>query len=123
MVELIFIITFFCLGVKLITSERDMIFKGFGKFRKRLPSFLSYPLGECPACMASIYGTILYWVMILHTYKKECLTDVLNSLRWDVFAWIVVVICSAFLNNLLWYLYKILKYEYKHRYKDGKDNQ
>lgn len=29
------------------------------------PEWIRYPLSQCPPCMASVYGTLLYWPMII----------------------------------------------------------
>ena len=49
--------------------QEGMIFEKFGKLLtkdtkkpKKIPYFWSKPLGTCPICMASIYGTLIFWL-------------------------------------------------------------
>lgn len=69
------------------------------KKRARIPKWLQKPLYACPTCMASIWGTVGYFVGVI------ALQDVL-PLSWAVIAfWPVYVVCLAGLNSVIIGLY------------------
>ena len=49
------------------------------------------PIWGCPACMASIWGTAVYWIGAEMNYWPG-----------DLFGWVVSCLGACFLNALLW---------------------
>lgn len=64
------------------------------------PDWLRYPLSQCPPCMASIYGTILYWVAILLSDNVMAWTA--HAMLATLFFWIVFCLALAALNKYVY---------------------
>ena len=41
--------------------QQGMIFKKYGEWIKTLPILLKKPLGDCPTCMSSTFGSVFFW--------------------------------------------------------------
>lgn len=84
MIELLIINSLIIWGVYASIQE-DMIFEKIGNWIRghkivslpgkkdyekvdNLPSWIKKPLGVCPVCMASVYGTPVFWFMYLIDY-------------------------------------------------------
>lgn len=93
----IFIMSFFSLGLYFI-SQPNMILYFFYKFITNI-KFFSYfkkPLITCPTCMSSIWGTIIYWILI-----KIFFTINIKYL----IIWPICLICCASINTILFKIY------------------
>jgi len=64
------------------------------------PKMLAKPLLLCNTCMASIWGTFVFWI-------GGFALDLIISWK-SVIIWPIVVIATAFLNHLFWWLYLAL---------------
>lgn len=97
----IFIISMFCVGLKKMTEE-DMILHGVERWLdKRIKSDLAYkPLIGCVYCYASLWGSLIYWILSIYGYREMFYFQLLCL-------WPVVCICCVFLNGVL---YGILKF-------------
>lgn len=62
-----------------------------------LSKWIRKPLGDCIKCMASFYGSLTYWPVVLVFYGWH---------PWELAVWVVDVVCLAFLN---WYIYNLVK--------------
>ncbi len=51
-------------------KERDGVFDSTAHFADNLPSWIKKPLGTCPVCMASVYGTPVFWFAYLINYLQ-----------------------------------------------------
>ena len=92
MIEIIVVISAFCLGLREITDE-GKIGDPLRKFAQdRLPLMIAKPLILCCACMASVWGTIVYWVFFANSIEEWILVTVaasyVNSVLWDLGEWI-----------------------------------
>ena len=68
---------------------------------ERLPEWLFKPLGGCVTCMASIFGTISFWLKIIHEHQ------IVNS--YTLISWVVFCFSLAILNSIIYYFYVYLK--------------
>lgn len=65
----------------------------FRYYTRNLPTYIKKPLITCVMCMASLYGSLFYWVYVLNTEKPiTSLTLVL---------WVVTVVAISGLNRIL----------------------
>lgn len=86
-------ISLFCLGWYTITSKGMLLFFIQQWLNERLPDntkwdLLYKPLIGCPPCMASIWGTAIYWILNDPTQKAFVL-------------WIPTIIAVSYVNKLL----------------------
>lgn len=86
-------ISLFCLGWHTITSEGMLLHFIKEWLSVKLPEntkwdYLYKPLIGCPPCMASVWGTTIYWILNDPTQKAFVL-------------WIPTVIAVSFVNKLL----------------------
>jgi hypothetical protein len=86
-------ISLFCLGLHTITSEGMVLFFVKEWLSKKLPEntkwdYLYKPIIGCPPCMASIWGTIIYWILNDPTQRVLVL-------------WIPTIIAVSYVNKLL----------------------
>jgi hypothetical protein len=96
-------ISAFCLGWRMITSEGMIL----GWLREwcieHMYHFIAKPFILCITCMASIWGTVIFW----------CFDACLN-IHVDVFTlleWILCCVVCAFINTFVWQL-KVLIEKY-----------
>lgn len=75
---------------KLFLYEEETIF--------RFPEWLRNPLSSCPTCMASVYGTIIFWsaVSLVNTNPFEWSTHYLVT---KILTWGAYCISLAFVNT------------------------
>jgi len=50
-------------GVKCLFTEMFILGPVANRLRSKLPGFITKPLFDCPPCMSSIHGTLVYWYM------------------------------------------------------------
>lgn len=97
MIDLIpvFVGAFFWIwGVHCLFSEGHLL-EGQGDFiRDKMPKWFSKPTIGCPACMASVHGSLWFW-----TFGQYVLPGPVNLLTF-VF-WIVFCICLCGVNFIL----------------------
>jgi hypothetical protein len=73
-----------------VLFEDGNLLEGVGKVIERtIGTWYSKPLFMCPICMASIHGTISFWILYFNYYLDKPLT-------WPIFC-----ICIAGINYLL----------------------
>jgi len=80
------------IGVHFVTRE-DQILGKVGDQVRKLPKLAAKPLSECPPCMSSIWGTLIFW-----TLWHE------SSLRKRMFLWplYLLALCGQVrLTNLI----------------------
>jgi|TARA_R100000093_G_C1945099_1_gene74000 uncharacterized membrane protein YeiH len=93
MLEIVIVISAFCLGLRKITDTEMIGYVLRDLALNRLPILIAKPLILCCACMASIWGTIIYWSFYA------------NSI-WE---WIFCIIAASFINSVLWDLGEWIK--------------
>lgn len=49
-------------GVQFVTGKGQLL-QGLGDASEKLPEILHKPLTGCPECMASVWGTLVYWTL------------------------------------------------------------
>tara|TARA_B100000686_G_C16634917_1_gene886758 strand:- start:249 stop:545 length:297 start_codon:yes stop_codon:yes gene_type:complete len=86
MIEIIVVISAFCLGLREITDVDKIGYPLRKIAQEKLPLIIAKPLILCCACMASIWGTIIYWIFFANTIQE----------------WILVTIAASYLNSILW---------------------
>lgn len=97
----ILIISAFCVGLKKMTEENMILNKPFNwLYESDMPDWIFKPLIGCHYCFASLWGSIVYWIVSIY----GCHEVMINQLLW---MWPVICICCVFTNGLL---YGILKH-------------
>ena len=98
MIELLIINSLIIWGVYASIQE-GFIFEKVGNWIrgdvdgfKPLPSWIKKPLATCPICMASVYGTPVFWFSYL--------TDLINF-DFIIFVYICYIFALAGLNYLI----------------------
>lgn len=103
--------SFACVGLRVVTTD-GMVLGVLSRWAQKWPDWLAKPLVRCVACYASVYGTLLYWLLI-------------DEWSWKQYP--VFVLALAFLNYLFYSLLllvdiagdhedaklKVVKYTYK----------
>ncbi len=95
--ETIAVISLFCLGVRAITDD-GMIGYPIRQYFLTYHPGLGKPVVLCSTCMASVWGTLIFWAQ--YSYFNDCITV------WSVAAWIGAVFSSAFINSVFWAYYE-----------------
>jgi hypothetical protein len=73
-----------------VLFEEGHLLEGVGKVIERtIGTWYSKPIFLCPICMASVHGTIAFWVMYFNDHLN-------NAYTWPAFC-----ICLAGINYLL----------------------
>jgi hypothetical protein len=70
----------------------------------KFPEWLRDPLSECPTCMASVYGSLIYWIVVYYAGKERMFAWVEGGLDWPwphVDFWIFYCIGCAFINTVM----------------------
>lgn len=96
MFETTILISGFCLGLRAIT-DKDKIGYPLRKLALKLPPIVAKPLLTCCTCMASYWGTHIYWTM-------DAMDGIMDFSINNIWTWIACVICAAFINELMWAL-------------------
>ena len=99
---LIFIVSLFSLGLRAIT-DIGMIGHPIRKLFLRKFPIIGKPIILCSTCMASVWGTVIYWGYIY--FQEVPFPFVL------IFTWLGISISSSFINGLLWSLYENINRE------------
>lgn len=128
MIYTIFIISLFCVGLRMASNKGLILYflrmpyefmntlKGRSAIEDRLTSVCVYvmkPLIGCVTCMGSFYGVIIY------TGIKYYLS--VNDIQWEntignnhnIFEMIVCCVASMTLNTLLYTFYEVMKKDLK----------
>jgi hypothetical protein len=84
-IEITMVISLFCLGLRAVT-DKGKIGYPLRLLGEKIPLNLGKPLITCCTCMASVWGTIIYWSFYHNSYKE----------------WILVTISASFFNSILW---------------------
>jgi hypothetical protein len=79
------VISLFCLGLRAVT-DKDKIGYPLRLLGEKIPFNLGKPLITCCTCMASVWGTVIYWVFYHNSYQE----------------WILVTISASFFNSIFW---------------------
>lgn len=95
MIILILQISLFCLGLRTITDEGKMLYPLRQLAIKYLPSSVHKPLLTCAPCMASVWGTTIYFVFIYQDMN-------------DIPEYILVTIAASYVNFVGWLLIEII---------------
>lgn len=88
----VFIISAFCCGLHQ-AAQPGMILEKLMELGSKLPTWIFYPLIGCPYCMASLWGSIVYWSLEL-SYNDHVIWQ--DFLRWPI-----VCVACVFLNGYL----------------------
>ena len=98
---LILIVSLFCLGLRAITDDGMIGYPVRDYFLDKLP-YWGKPIVLCPTCMASFWGTVIYWG---YTLLKT------SNIEFFHFpCWIGVCMSSAFINAICWTYYDSIRY-------------
>lgn len=86
----IFITSLFCLGLYQ-SAEPGFILEKLHTLFEKLPVWLYRPLLGCPYCMASLWGSVIFWAL-----------EYINGFdRLDFVRWPIVCVACVYLNGLL----------------------
>jgi len=75
------------------SMDEGQILHGYFKRVSKL-NFFSKPLGTCIKCMASVYGSLLYWPCVLLAFGFDW---------WQLPVWVADIFALVYIN---FYLYK-----------------
>tara|TARA_R110002074_G_scaffold281029_1_gene452299 strand:- start:133 stop:450 length:318 start_codon:yes stop_codon:yes gene_type:complete len=99
---LIFVVSFFSLGLRAITDSGMIAYPVRRLFQRRFP-VVGKPIVLCATCMSSVWGTIIFWGYV---YFQEVPID------FELyFVWIGIAISASFINALSWRLYENINRE------------
>lgn len=102
-IVIISMISLFCLGLREVTDDIDGGRIGYPIrkwFVDYTPIWVMKPVIVCCACMASFWGTIIYWLCFLH-YNADNLLQHLKE--WETYVlWIFCCVVSSYINTVLW---------------------
>lgn len=97
-------ISLFCLGLREITDDIDGGRIGY-PLRKWfvdqewMPLWIAKPVILCCACMASFWGSIVYWSILLN--DSDEFTGIIKD--WDTYGnWILCCVSASFINTVFW---------------------
>lgn len=93
-----------CLGIRMITDDhkigypiRDFFIKNYDK----IPFKLADPLMLCVACMASIWGSLIFWSLWVFFD---------GYFNWfDLFQWVSCCLVTSFVNGFTWALFELVR--------------
>ena len=83
---IILTISLFCVGLRTITDKGKIGYPLRQLVDTHLPVIIGKPLLLCAPCLASFWGTIIYFAIYNNSIGE----------------WILVVISASYLNALLW---------------------
>jgi len=86
------VISAFCLGLRTITDEGKLLHSLRRFAENKLPILIGKPLILCCACMASVWGTIIYWWFFANSIEE----------------WILVVVAASYVNATMWDLGELI---------------
>lgn len=89
----ILIISVFCVGLRQAT-EPGFVLNWLDRLAQKLPSAIYRPIIGCPYCMASFWGTIIFWLL-------ESASQYPISL-WDFARWPIVCVSCVYMNGVLY---------------------
>jgi hypothetical protein len=101
--ELIVAISLFCLGLREVTDEIDQGRIGYPIRRwfidqEWIPLFIAKPIILCVACMASFWGSIIYWSIVYYQSNNfDFISDPMTYIKW-----IFCCTSASFVNTLFW---------------------
>ena len=102
------LISIFCLGWRTITDEGKILYflrKPFENLKGWKQEVMK-PVILCCACMASVWGTVIYWIF---NYGEFAVIGIVS--------WIVCVVAASFVNSFGWSLLEWIHYN---KYSDEK---
>ena len=99
---LILIVSLFCLGLRAITDSGMIGYPVREYFFDKAP-YWGKPIVLCPACMTSLWGTIIYWGYTL------TMTTQVEFFHFP--CWIGVCISSSFVSAFCWAYYEKMFFE------------
>ena len=71
LVEILFFVAFLPIGVAWIWGIHCLFSEGYilekvgNVIESQLPNWITHPLFICPMCMASIHGTLIFWLFMI----------------------------------------------------------
>lgn len=95
MIILILQISLFCLGLRTITDEGKILHFLRKSAIKYFPTYIHKPLLTCAPCMASVWGTIIYFTLIYENIN-------------DIPEYILVTIAASYVNFIGWLLIEMI---------------
>lgn len=99
--QLVILVSFFCLGLTVISGEEKLLAPLRNWMEAYLPQFIAKPILTCCTCMSSFWGTVIYWYF---HYDHFCCFDIGVILKW-----IAICVIAAFFNYTLKCLIDIAK--------------
>lgn len=89
----IFIISLFCNGLYKVT-ESGYLLDFVDKWAKKvMPDWLYTPFLGCPYCMASLWGSVIYWALEYSWFGMVT--------RGTIICWPIVCVACVYLNGYL----------------------
>lgn len=96
--ELILLISFVCLGITIISGTEKILEPVRNWFEIYVPTFIAKPIITCCTCMASFWGSIIYWYFVLDHFSWNLLEAFNISKEKLILKWIATCLIVAFIN-------------------------
>lgn len=105
--KLLLINSLFCMGL-IVVSEPDKLLRFLQEFfLKNNLLFIGKPIILCATCMASLWGSVFYWLNFL--LKPIEIAPIYELMLLFNVNWIVYCIILAFVNTVIYYVYDFIK--------------
>lgn len=103
MITKIIIISLFCNGLNIALKEKMILFS-FGEWVRKVVKneTVLKPLVNCVYCFASVWGTIIYWLITIVLNNQSVCAQTLTE-------WVIICFSCIFTNGLFYAI--ISKYE------------
>lgn len=103
----------FCVGFRAITDDGKILYPlrrwAIDRYTDNTRYILE-PLIICCTCMASIWGSIIFWGLYLINNNITTAMQFAYCFKVsDVFIWIISCTTTAYFNSLLWSIYDYIK--------------
>mgnify|MGYP003644071137 CR=1 FL=1 len=89
-------ISIFCLGLREITDQGRILYplREWVIEKSNLPMIIAKPILLCCPCLASFWGTLIFWSLFLHSGS--------NLELWTFAQWIFACISCSFISGFFW---------------------
>jgi len=102
MISYIVVMAIFCVGLRTMTDEHKLLSFVRNFALEKMPHWLAWPTVVCCACMASFWGTIIYWWLWYHDFSGI-------PTEQDIGYWIIDCVSTSGINELMWSLILLIR--------------
>lgn len=114
---IVFTVIFTCmvvLGLRLTSDSPDQILYFLRHIGEKLPKWFAKPIILCVTCMNSIYGSLVYALVLQNLARGREMTvpggsSVYDYILFFVSTWPPAIFGSAFITTILWVSYTLIR--------------